>query len=103
MGLIVTELVIHALKHAFPDQSKGTIAIRYGSTGKDWTLSVADDGVGMPTGTDAPRAGLGTGIVEALTSNLQGEIQVTDARPGTVVTICHRHGADLQTDRSTTA
>lgn len=90
LGLIVTELVINALKHAFPDQPKGRIMIGYSSTGRDWTLSVIDDGIGMPSGSDAPKAGLGTGIVEALAGNLQSEIRLSDAGPGTAVTITHR-------------
>jgi len=92
LGLIVTELVINALKHAFPDQASGTIAIDYRSEGGGWTLSVSDNGIGMPAGRDAPKAGLGTGIVEALVKNLQGEIAMGDAGPGTAVTISH-HGA----------
>jgi two-component sensor histidine kinase len=98
LGLIVTELVINALKHAFPDQPTGTIMIDYSSTGTDWTLSVIDNGIGMPTGSDAPKAGLGTGIVEALARNLQGEIQLSDADPGTAVTISHRGSTELQAD-----
>lgn len=90
LGLIVTELVINALKHAFPDDQEGTITIDYRSSGSDWTLSVSDNGTGMPTGAAAPKAGLGTGIVEALAKNLDGEIQVSDAAPGTAVTIMHR-------------
>lgn len=90
VGLIVTELVINALKHAFPDQLKGKILIEYNSVGTDWTLSVSDDGIGMQTGSDAPKAGLGTGIVEALVRNLQGEIQLSDSAPGTAVRITHR-------------
>lgn len=100
LGLIVTELVINALKHAFPDERTGMIAVDYSSTGKDWTLSVTDDGIGMPTGSEAPTAGLGTGIVEALSKNLQGEIQVSDAEPGTTVTI---RGVRLQDDLSEAA
>jgi two-component sensor histidine kinase len=96
LGLIVTELVINALKHAFPDQPSGTIRIDYHSTGPDWTLSVMDNGVGIPTGPDAPKAGLGTGIVEALTKNLQAEIEMNDTDPGTTVTIVHRE--DTNTD-----
>lgn len=90
LGLIVTELVINALKHAFPEQRQGLIAVDYQSNGTDWTLSVIDDGVGMDTGENAPKAGLGTGIVEALTRNLDAEIAVSDAGPGTAVTISHR-------------
>ena len=96
LGLIVTELVINALKHAFPDQPSGTISIDYRSTGGDWTLTVADDGVGMPTGADAPKPGLGSGIVEALTRNLQSAIELSDARPGTTVTITHRGANDAR-------
>jgi two-component sensor histidine kinase len=103
LGLIVTELVINALKHAFPDDRMGTIVIAYRSSGKDWTLSITDDGIGMPLGTDAPKAGLGTGIVEALARNLQGEIRLGDAGPGTAVTISHRQGAGLPTDVSKAA
>ena len=54
-------------------------------------------------GSDAPKAGLGTGIVEALAKNLQGEIQLSDAGPGTAVTISHQESADLRTDLSTAA
>lgn len=93
MGLIVTELVINALKHAFPDERKGVIVIDYRSSGNDWTLSIADNGIGVPRGNDAPKAGLGTGIVEALVKNLNGEIELSDAGPGAVVTISHRESA----------
>jgi len=97
LGLIVTELVINALKHAFVEQQTGRIAVDYRSTGSDWTLSVADDGIGMPAGSGAPKAGLGTGIVEALARNLQGEIKLSDTNPGTAVTISHRGNADRRT------
>jgi len=103
LGLIVTELVINALKHAFPDERVGRIAISYRSSGKDWTLSVSDDGIGMAVGQDAPKAGLGSGIVEALAKNIQGEIQSSDAAPGTVVTIRHRDHAGRQADLPTVA
>ena len=103
LGLIVTELVINALKHAFPDERTGLIVIDYRSTGNDWTLSITDNGVGMPGGDDAPKPGLGTGIVEALVKKLEGDIQLTDAAPGTVVTIRHRERAGLQNNLSTAA
>ncbi|MDI7865118.1 ATP-binding protein [Rhizobiaceae bacterium n13] len=103
LGLIVTELVINALKHAFPDERTGTIVIDYRSSGKDWTLSIADNGIGMAVGGQAPKTGLGTGIVEALVKNLQAEIRLSDADPGTVVTISHHEPPGLQTNRYTTA
>ncbi len=98
LGLIVTELVINALKHAFTDERTGLIEIDYQSSGQDWTLSITDNGIGMPVGSDAPKAGLGTGIVEALVKNLEGEITLTDADPGTVVTVTRRQTPGLLTE-----
>ena len=101
LGLIVTELVINSLKHAFPDDRTGAIVIDYRSSGNDWTLTVSDNGIGIPTGSDAPKAGLGTGIVEALVKNLDGEIEFSDAAPGTTVKISHQDR--LQADISAAA
>ena len=47
IGLIVTEGMINALKHAFPPDTKdGRIAVAYKVNGLDWRLSIADNGVG---------------------------------------------------------
>ena len=89
IGLIVTELVINALKHAFPDHRPGKIRVSYGTHGPKWTLVVADDGVGMQSGADAPKAGLGTGIVEALVRQLNAEMSIADTAPGTAISISH--------------
>lgn len=93
LGLIVTELVINALKHAFPNQRKGKITVDYHANGTDWTLQVGDDGIGMPANADDAKTGLGTGIVEALSNQLEAEITVTDVMPGTKVSITHRDEA----------
>jgi two-component sensor histidine kinase len=89
LGLIVTELVINALKHAFPDDRNGKIKIDYSSQGPNWTLSISDTGIGMPKRTGDAKAGLGTSIVQALARQLQANIAVTDANPGTSVSIIH--------------
>lgn len=90
LGLIVTELVINALKHAFPGTRVGKIKVGYSSHGADWQLSVSDDGVGMPGGEDAPKAGLGTNIVAALARSLGADVETDDAEPGVRVSIVHR-------------
>ena len=90
IGLIVTELVINSLKHGYLRKSpEGTIGVSYNSKGAGWVLSVIDDGVGMPALSDRVKPGLGTGIVEALASQLDAEIIVSDGKPGTIVTITH--------------
>ena len=69
-GLIATELVMNALKHAFcppPGDIDGRITVAFDVEGTNWKLSVADNGIGRPDGVFAqPKTGLGTGIVNAL-------------------------------------
>ena len=89
LGLIVTELVINALKHAFPGGRGGKISVDYLAHGPNWTLSVGDDGVGMPEDLASATPGLGTSIVEALARQLRARVQVADGRPGTVVSVIH--------------
>ena len=88
LGLIVTELVINALKHAFPQHRNGKIVVDYQSTGSAWTLSVSDDGIGMHDG-DVVKPGLGTGIVEALANQLDATVHAASSHPGTVISIVH--------------
>ena len=87
LGLIVTELVINALKHAFPDNRDGKITVDYHTDDAGWSLSVVDNGIGMPKGAETPKAGLGTSIIRALTQQLQAHIKVADAKPGTSVCV----------------
>jgi two-component sensor histidine kinase len=95
LGLIVTELVINALKHAFPDGRHGKIVVGYQAHGPNWTLSVGDDGVGMPKGPDGATPGLGTSIVEALARQLEARVKVADVKPGTDVSIFHTQIASV--------
>ena len=101
LGLIVTELVINALKHAFPGDRPGTITVSYEGGRDGWTLSVSDDGIGMPD-EDAATPGLGTGIVEALAKQLQAEITVESEGAGTSVRIT-RFGLVVASDRRAAA
>lgn len=89
MGLIVTELVINALKYAFPGNVPGHIALVYSVAPLSWTLSVSDDGVGMETtlANKSNMTGLGTNIVEALVRQMGGRVVVSSKSPGTMVSI----------------
>ena len=84
VGLIVTELVMNSLKHAFPgDKDKGQITVAYDVSGTNWKLSISDDGIGKPAdGVFAQgKSGLGTGIVKALAQQLDAKVE-TLAGPG---------------------
>jgi chemotaxis protein methyltransferase CheR len=89
--LIVTELVINALKHAFNEDTKdGKIAVAYDVSGTDWKLSVADNGIGKPDGVFAqPKSGLGTGIVKALAKQLDSQVVTLSGPKGTTVSVTH--------------
>jgi chemotaxis protein methyltransferase CheR len=90
IGLIVTELLINAVKHAFPDARSGTIRVTYATAGLEWSLSVSDDGVGRVSqdGQAAP-TGLGTSIVEALAHQLDSRVEGSSGPQGTTVSIIH--------------
>ncbi len=89
IGLITVELVINAIKHAFPDRTRGTITVRFESSESVWRLSVSDNGIG--TSAQLPkvpaRSGLGTTIVEALSRQLGGRVVTSAGAPGTTVSI----------------
>ena len=90
LGLIVTELVINALKHAFPERERsGTITVDYRARPTGWVLTVEDNGVGMPGDHATRKPGLGTGIVDALSNQLDATVTISDMNPGTRVEIVH--------------
>ncbi len=77
-GLIVSELVLNSLKHAFPDNAQGQIDVTFRAGKKmQCTLKVKDDGVGFPDNLDFDSADtLGLQLVRALVDQLDGNILV---------------------------
>jgi two-component sensor histidine kinase len=90
MGLIVTELVINAIKHAFPDPTAGgKITVSFAADDGAWLLAVSDNGCGIPVAEKGGKPGLGTGIVEAMSKQLEATVTIVDASPGTRVELRH--------------
>lgn len=91
LGLIVTELVINALKYAFPDQSKvATVTVRYEANGTDWKLSVSDNGIGRSENSGPPiKGGLGTSLVKALAQQLDAKVETASSPAGMRVSVTH--------------
>ncbi len=83
LGLIVNELVMNALQHAFPDGRRGEVRVEIGRAADGRTrLVVADDGVGLPAGFDIRSAeSLGLQIISMLVGQINGEISF-GAGPG---------------------
>ena len=91
LGLIVTELVINALKHAFSSGETGEILVSYDAQGSGWRLSVSDNGTGPgDASAERPHIGLGTSIVEALARQLDATVQKSSGPQGTTVSIVAR-------------
>jgi two-component sensor histidine kinase len=88
IGLIVTELVINALKYAFSvDIAAGEIVVGYKVNGAEWALSVSDNGGGMLEKPDKKSTGLGTTLVKALAQQLGAQVEIKTGKNGTVVSI----------------
>jgi PAS domain S-box-containing protein len=86
-GLIINELVTNALKHAFPDGRDGNVGIAMRTDGKEYVLTVTDDGVGLPPHADGSDAGsFGLQLVDTLIGQLEGSIDIA-SNGGTAYTI----------------
>ena len=74
-GLIVNELISNAIKHAFPNERRGEICIRFRKEQEEFVLVVADDGVGLPVDLDFKKCPtLGLQLVNTLTNQLMGSL-----------------------------
>ncbi len=90
IGLIVTELVINALKYAFPYSRQGAVVdVRYEISGTDWNLTVSDNGVGKSDGVASTEGGLGTTIVDALAKQLDAKVDMQNTASGLSISIAH--------------
>lgn len=116
LGLLLTEFITNALEHAFAGRDEGVISVRFNQlTRGKLRLTVEDDGIGMPEGSDWPRhapsvgerteeakdakgevldtrgskrkSGLGGSIVMAMVDQLGGDLSVSSSEHGTTVTI----------------
>jgi two-component sensor histidine kinase len=76
--LVVSELVTNALKHAFPDNRRGSLQVQLERVPQSrLRLTVKDDGVGLardfPAGADAT---LGLDLVAIFAKQLEADIVV---------------------------
>jgi PAS domain S-box-containing protein len=79
LGLLLNELCSNAMKHAFPDNRAGELTIELGAA-KDagfYTLSVADNGVGLPDDFDMEKtASMGMRLISAMVTQLEGTLKI---------------------------
>lgn len=90
LGLVVNELVMNAVKHAFPGGAEGEIHVTFEPRERQFLLAVTDDGIGLPVqgAADAESAarpggsGLGLRLIEAFSQQAGGQLKFERGRQG---------------------
>jgi len=84
IGIIVNELVMNAVKYAYPDHA-GPIHVEVTSDRDDLLISIADDGVGLGAKADPRSTGMGQRIVSAMAAKLEATVQRDPNHDGTKI------------------
>jgi chemotaxis protein methyltransferase CheR len=89
IGLIATELIINAVKYAFPDdRTSARIRVTFEMAQSDWKLTVSDNGTGrLAVQSAEPSSGLGTALISALAKQLEAHITEVSTDKGLTVDV----------------
>ncbi|KJC35413.1 chemotaxis protein CheY [Bradyrhizobium sp. LTSP885] len=82
IGIIVNELVMNAVKYAYPDGA-GPIHVELKPEGNDILLAISDDGVGLGDTVDPRGTGMGQRIVTAMAVKLDATVERDPGHTGT--------------------
>jgi two-component sensor histidine kinase len=86
IGIIVNELIMNAVKYAYPDGA-GPIHVELKAQDDDLLLTISDDGVGLDVKTDPRSTGMGQRIVSAMAAKLEASVERDPAHSGTRVVV----------------
>ncbi len=82
-ALVISELVLNAVEHAFEGQPRGNVWVKIGQQGNMVEVEVRDDGQGAPQGFSPD---MGLALVNTLTrEGLQGEFNISNNTSGGAV------------------
>lgn len=89
IGLIVTELIMNAIKYAFPKKrTSARIRVTFEKSKSDWKLTVSDNGVGrLHSKASDGSTGLGTALIGALAKQLNAQILEPPSSKGLTVEV----------------
>lgn len=78
LGIIINEIILNALRYAFPGKRKGEIQVKLAKKeDESFVLEIRDDGVGIPGQVDLARAStLGFQLIGMLIEQIDGRIKV---------------------------
>jgi two-component sensor histidine kinase len=86
IGIIVNELIMNAVKYAYPDGA-GPIYVELKALSDDLLLTISDDGVGLNVKADPRSTGLGQRIVSAMAAKLEASVERDPAHSGTRIVV----------------
>jgi two-component sensor histidine kinase len=89
IGIIVNELVMNAVKYAYPDGA-GPIHVDLRAQGDNIELSIADNGVGLNVKIDPRSTGMGQRIVTAMAAKLEASVERDPGHAGTRIVLRFR-------------
>ena len=96
IGIIVNELVMNAVKYAYPDGA-GPIHVDLRAQGDYLQLSIADDGVGLNVQSDPRSTGMGQRIVTAMATKLEASVERDPNHTGTRIVLRFRRDTAAMT------
>lgn len=89
-GLFTNEALANCAKYAFPGGQAGTVTVTLAAQGRNWTLTVRDDGVGQAAAPSPPASGgIGTELLAAFARQAHCRHRTSYARGGCEVTLIY--------------
>ncbi len=87
LTLLLTEAVTNSLKHAFKRRTLGIIEIALRRDEEKTTLTIRDNGGGLPPGEGAQQGSIGMSLMGGFARQLGGALEMVSENGGTAVTI----------------
>lgn len=88
LGLIISELLTNAIRHAYPNGRRGTVHLRAGSVEGHLEIAISDQGSGITDQGVRNESSLGTTIVSTLARQIGAELHTNSTLgQGTQVTV----------------
>lgn len=89
LALMINELIINSVKHAFPEKT-GTISIIMSDKSEKYKIIVKDNGIGFPDNKKESSSLLGLDLVESMAAQIKGSVSFENNN-GAVSTIVFPH------------
>jgi len=79
LGLIINELIINSIKHAFVSRPTGTVSLSVNRKGNSITVTYADNGIGFPFDALPEHAeSLGLEIIKSFAEKLDANVEISN-------------------------